>query len=34
VSKRLQSEIIERLDSLPDEILALESAMEEFGQDF
>lgn len=34
MSKRLLSEIVERLDSLPDEILALESAMEEFGEDF
>jgi uncharacterized protein YutE (UPF0331/DUF86 family) len=34
VSKRLQSEIVERLDSLPEEILALESAMEEFGEGF
>jgi len=34
VSKRLRSEVVERLDSLPDEILALESAMEEFGEDF
>ena len=34
MSKRLQSEIAERLDSLPGEILALDSAMEEFGEDF
>jgi len=34
VSKRLRSEIVERLDELPGEILALESAMEEFGEDF
>lgn len=34
MSKRLHSEIIERLGSLPGEILALESAMEEFGEDF
>jgi hypothetical protein len=31
---RLQSEIVERLDSLPDEVEALESAMEEFGERF
>jgi hypothetical protein len=34
VSKRLQSEIVDRLEDLPDEILALESAMEEFGEGF
>jgi hypothetical protein len=34
VSKRLLSEIVERLDELPGEILALESAMEEFGENF
>ena len=34
MSKRLHSEIVERLDSLPEEILALESAMEEFGEGF
>jgi uncharacterized protein YutE (UPF0331/DUF86 family) len=34
VSKRLHSEIVERLGGLPDEILALESAMEEFGESF
>ncbi|MBA3865588.1 MAG: hypothetical protein H0X42_04460 [Solirubrobacterales bacterium] len=34
MSKRLHSEIVERLDSLPGEILALESAMEEFGESF
>ena len=34
MSKRLRSEIVERLDNLPGEILALESAMEEFGEDF
>lgn len=34
MSKRLQSEIVERLDGLPEEILALESAMEEFGEGF
>lgn len=34
MSKRLRSEIVERLESLPDEILALESAMEEFGDGF
>lgn len=34
MSKRLRSEIVERLEGLPDEILALESAMEEFGEDF
>jgi uncharacterized protein YutE (UPF0331/DUF86 family) len=34
VSKRLHSEIVERLDGFPDEILALESAMEEFGESF
>jgi uncharacterized protein YutE (UPF0331/DUF86 family) len=34
VSKRLHSEIVERLEGLPDEILALESAMEEFGESF
>lgn len=34
MSKRLHSEIVERLYSLPDEILALESAMEEFGEGF
>jgi len=34
VSKRLHGEIIERLDDLPEEILALESAMEEFGEGF
>jgi uncharacterized protein YutE (UPF0331/DUF86 family) len=34
VSKQLHSEIVERLDNLPGEILALESAMEEFGGSF
>ena len=34
MSKRLHSEIVERLEGLPDEILALESAMEEFGESF
>lgn len=34
MSKRLHSEIVERLDGLPEEILALESAMEEFGERF
>lgn len=34
MSKRLHGEIVERLDSLPEEILALESAMEEFGEGF
>lgn len=34
MSKRLHSEIVERLASLPGEILALESAMEEFGEEF
>lgn len=34
MSKRLQSEIVERLEGLPEEILALESAMEEFGEGF
>jgi uncharacterized protein YutE (UPF0331/DUF86 family) len=34
VSRRLHSDIVERLDALPDEILALESAMEEFGESF
>ncbi|HSK50763.1 MAG TPA: hypothetical protein VK889_09765 [Solirubrobacterales bacterium] len=34
MSKRLHSEIVERLESLPEEILALESAMEEFGEGF
>ncbi|HET9591360.1 MAG TPA: hypothetical protein VFP17_00465 [Solirubrobacterales bacterium] len=34
MSKRLRSEIIDRLDGFPDEILALESAMEEFGDSF
>jgi uncharacterized protein YutE (UPF0331/DUF86 family) len=34
MSDRLRSEIVERLDALPEEILALESAMEEFGGRF
>jgi hypothetical protein len=34
VSERLQSEILDRLEGFPEEILALESAMEEFGEDF
>lgn len=34
MSRRLHSEIVERLDGFPDEILALESAMEEFGESF
>jgi uncharacterized protein YutE (UPF0331/DUF86 family) len=34
VSKRLHSEIVERLEGFPDELLALESAMEEFGESF
>lgn len=34
MSKRLRNEIVARLEALPDEILALESAMEEFGEEF
>lgn len=33
-ARRLRNEIVERLDNLPEEIQALESAMEEFGEDF